>query len=60
MELGLRGHEWTHLPIALVITETDSAPRRPPMAKMETVRDQRRVAVSSVRGSPYLWTHVLL
>ena len=50
----------THLPSTLMMEETDSAPRRPPIAKMDTVMDQRRVTVSAAMGSPYLSIHVLL
>lgn len=52
--------ESTHLPSTLMIKETDSAPRTPPIANMDTVMDQRRVAVSAPIGSPYLSIHVLL
>lgn len=43
-----------------MIKETNSAPKRPPIANMDTVIDQRRVAVSAPIGSPYLSIHVLL
>lgn len=50
----------THLPSILMIKETERAPRRPPIANMDTVMDQRRMLVSASIGSPYLSIHVLL
>lgn len=59
-DLTISASASTHLPSTLRIKETDSAPRRPPIANMDTVMDQRRVAVSAAIGSPYLSLHVLL
>ena len=40
----------TYLPRAFTIEETQSVPKSPPMANMETVDDHRRVTVSLLAG----------
>lgn len=38
--------------------EATSDPSKPPMQKMDTVKDQMRDTCQSCRETPYLWAHV--
>lgn len=50
----------THLPKNFTMGVTMMAPTRPPMAKIETVMDQRSVSVPSSTEKPYLLSQVSL
>lgn len=49
-----------HLPSVPVINSTLKAPKSPPTAYMETMRDQMIVMVRGGGGSLYLWNQLLL
>lgn len=50
----------TYLPKNFTIGVTIMAPTKPPMAKIETVTDQRSVSVPSSIEKPYLLSQVSL
>lgn len=53
-------HQHAYRPKNFTIGVTIIAPTRPPMAKIETVMDHRRVNVPSSTEKPYLLSHVSL
>lgn len=48
----------THLPNLLMSGPATSDPSKPPMQKMETMKDQMRETCQSCRETPYLRVHV--